>query len=128
MRREFHLPEEDEVCLDAMGIKWETIRSSGEWLLLHECAFPSGYNHRNGSVAVQIPGNYPIAQLDMAYFFPALARSDGKGLRQTQVFQQIDGKAWQRWSRHYTWVPGEHNVCTHIILIRNWLEVAVNGN
>lgn len=128
LRRQFQLPEDDEACLEGMGIKWETVRDGADWLLLREFVFPNGYNHATGSVAIQIPGNYPVAQLDMAYFFPVLERRDGKPLRQTQARQPIDGQQWQRWSRHYTWKPGEHNVCTHIILIRNWLEVALNGN
>ena len=128
MRREFNLPEEDAESLDAMGLHWETVRNSGPWLLLHDFKFPNGYNHRIGSVAIQIPGNYPMATLDMAYFFPALARTDGKPLRQANVMQPIEGKQWQRWSRHYAWVAGQHNVSTHIILVRNWLEVASREN
>lgn len=129
LRRQFQLPEDDEAGLEGgQEFQWETVRDGSDWLLLHEFRFPKGYNHRSGSVAIQIPGNYPVAQLDMAYFCPILERADGKPLRQTQVRQQIEGKQWQRWSRHYKWVPGQHNVGTHIVLIRNWLEVAVNGN
>ena len=127
MRREFALPEEDADGLDAMQLKWETIRNGQPWLLLHDFEFPKGYNHANGSVAIQIPANYPLAQLDMAYFFPHLVRVDGGPLRQANVMQPIDGKQWQRWSRHYAWVPGQHNICSHILLVRHWLIVALEG-
>ena len=126
MRREFALPEDDLEFLENLGLQWESIRDgSGQWLLLHEFPFPEGYIVDNGSVAVSITPGYPSAQLDMAYFHPALSRKDGQALRQTQVTLQIDGKQWQRWSRHYGWVPGQHNLGTHILLVKHWLLVAL---
>jgi hypothetical protein len=39
--------------------------------------------------------------------------------------QQLDGKAFQRWSRHRTgtspWKIGRDNLGTHIILVEDWL-------
>ena len=126
MRREFALPEDDLEFLENLGLQWESIRDgSGQWLLLHEFPFPEGYIVNNGSVAVSITPGYPTAQLDMAYFHPALSRKDGQALRQTQVNLQMDGKQWQRWSRHYGWVPGQHNLGTHILLVKHWLLVAL---
>jgi len=129
MRRQFSLPEDDVEVLDSLDVDWETIReSNGQWLLLHRFALPQGFNLQNGSVAIQIPGNYPVAPLDMAYFFPHLARLDGRPLRQTQARMHVDGKEWQRWSRHYSWIPGQHNVGTHIVLVRHWLEHETGKN
>ncbi len=128
MRRDFALPEDDVEGLDAMGLEWETVRNGQPWLLLHNFEFPKGYNHESGSVAIQIPANYPIAQLDMAYFFPHLSRVDGQPIRQANVLQPIIDKQWQRWSRHYGWVPGQHNICTHVVLVRHWLKAALEGN
>jgi hypothetical protein len=126
MRRDFPLPEEDEESLNALGLSWETIRDGGgQWLLLHEMEFREGFNHRKGSVAVQIPPSYPTSGLDMAYFSPHLSRLDGKPIGQTQCLQPIDGKQWQRWSRHYNWVPGVHSISTHIVLIQRWHEAAL---
>ena len=128
MRRDFALPDDDIEALDAMGLKWETVRNGQSWLLLNEFEFPKGYNHESGAVAIQIPANYPVAQLDMAYFFPHLSRLDGKPIRQANVLQPIEDKQWQRWSRHYAWVAGQHNICTHIVLVRHWLRAALEGN
>jgi hypothetical protein len=128
MRRDFPLPEDETESLNALGLKWETVRNGQLWLLLHEVDFPKGYNHESGSVAIQIPPNYPMAALDMAYFFPHLSRLDGRQIRQAQVLQPIEGKNWQRWSRHYPWIPSQHNIGTHIVLIRHWLKVALEGN
>lgn len=126
MRRQFDLPEEDVEQIGLLGVEWETLKDpNGQWLLLHGFKFPEGYNYPSGSVAIQIPASYPVAGLDMAYFYPHLQRADGKDLRQTQCLMQVDGKAWQRWSRHYGWIPGQHNLGTHIILVRHWLEHGV---
>src|SRR4051812_26109356 len=103
MRREFLLPEEDQESLDALRLPWETIREGdNQWLLLHGTPFHPRFNHRRGSVAVQIPPSYPTSGLDMAYFFPHIARVDGKPIGQTQCQQPIDGQQWQRWSRQYS--------------------------
>jgi hypothetical protein len=129
MRRQFSLPEDDVEQLDSLGIDWETIReANSQWLLLHGFVFPPGFNFPNGSVAIQIPSNYPVAPLDMAYFYPHLAKVDGRALRQTQARMRVDGKDWQRWSRHYSWIPGQHNVGTHIVLVRHWLEHETGKN
>jgi hypothetical protein len=125
MRREFDLPEDDVEQLNLLGLGWETINASNsnqQWLLLHGFPFPSGYNRVDGSVAIQIPVGYPVAGLDMAYFYPHLQRTDGQALRQTQCIMTIDGKDWQRWSRHYSWVAGQHSLSTHILLVRHWLN------
>ena len=129
MRRQFALPEDDVEVLDALTIEWETIQeSNNRWLLLHGVALPQGYNVSNGSIAIQIPGNYPVAMLDMAYFFPHLARVDGRPIQQTQARMRLDGKEWQRWSRHYPWLPGQHNVGTHILLVQHWLKHEMGKN
>ncbi len=70
-RREFLLPEEDVLHLDARGLPWETVLSQGErWLLVHGFRLPSGYNHRDVTVALHIVGGYPTAPLDMVYVNP----------------------------------------------------------
>lgn len=125
MRRSFILPEEDSAHLDNLGCKWETIvDASIQWLLIERFPFPPGLNVSEGSVAVQIPPGYATAPLDMAYFFPHLTQANGQQIRQAQVLQPIDGRQWQRWSRHYPWLPGQHNIGTHLILVTRWLEAA----
>jgi hypothetical protein len=56
--------------------------------------------------------------LDMAYFSPALTMASGRTILQTNAVEQIDGRPWQRWSRHRTpdnpWRLGEDCLETHI--------------
>ena len=124
-RREFHLPAEDEEFLREYGLPWESIIDGSAWVLVHDFPTHAGYNHLKVTAAVRIETGYPHTQLDMVYFFPALARRDGKAIGATQATQPISGKEFQRWSRHRTtqnpWKPGQDSLGTHIILIEDWL-------
>ncbi len=126
LRRQFELPEEDRAFLEEYGYWWETVIDGSYWILLH--AFSTmhiGYNHETVTAAIRIESGYPKAALDMVYFYPTLSRKDGSPIAATQATQAIDGKTFQRWSRHYTgenpWVIGEHNLGTHIWTIEGWL-------
>ena len=126
MRRDFHLPEEDRDHLNAEGLVWEAVAENGmQWFLLHTVPVPSGYNVATVTVAVQIPPGYPDTALDMAYFYPTLARADGRMIRNTESIQVIEGKSFQRWSRHRTgvnpWQPGVDCLANHLLLVRDWL-------
>lgn len=125
LRRMFHLPAEDAQFLEDYGLPWETITDGSQWVLLHDFPTGKGYNHSKVTAAIRIETGYPHAALDMVYFFPALARLDGKAIGATQAIQQIEGKPFQRWSRHRTaqnpWIIGQDNVGSHIILIEEWL-------
>lgn len=126
MRRQFILPESDREFLEARGLDWETISESGSnWLLIHDFPLPQGYNVKKSIVGLMISAGYPEAQIDMAYFFPSLARLDGKAIHAATPLQR-DGKTFQQWSRHRTaqnpWRPGEDDVSTHLALVEHWLE------
>ena len=127
MRREFKFNEEETAYLNTLSPEWETIKSDGfRWLLIYDFPIPEGYTVDKAIIAVNIPLEYPIAQLDMVYFYPAIKRIDGKEIKQTQYTKVIDGKIFQRWSRHYTpahpWNPNGDSIITHIMAIQNWLE------
>lgn len=133
MRRQFDLPEDDIEHLDARGLPWEIIPERGvQWLIIHDFPVPAGYNHRRVAVAVRITPGYPTAPLDMAYFYPALARMDGRPIGATSARQQLDGKNWQRWSRHRTrenpWRPGVDSIATHLALVEHWLRRETEGS
>lgn len=129
IRRQFRLPETDEEWLQASGLVWETIlEGNQQWLILQKFALPTGYSLSQANVGLRIPTGYPDAQIDMAYFSPALSRQDGQKLHAISSMQ-LDGKVWQRWSRHRTrqnpWVPGQDYIGTHLGLVECWLEQAL---
>lgn len=127
LHRDFDLPEEDVEHLEARGLPWETLRDGGrQWLLLHGWPVPEGYAQREVTLALMIPPSYPVAQFDMAYFKPALVRTDGQPIGATGTRMSIGGESYQRWSRHRTsqnpWRPGLDGVATHLALVEHWLE------
>lgn len=125
MRREFDLPEADREFLDARGRLWETIVNGQRWLLVGDYEVCPGYNRSQVLVALAIEPTYPDGPLDMAYFFPALSLLDGRGIK-ALTDQAIDGKTFQRWSRHRTpqnpWRPDVDCVATHLIQVGEWLR------
>ncbi len=126
MRRQFDLPEADVDHLAARGHPWETLaEGDARWLLIHGFPVPAGYNHSAVQLALRIEPAYPDTQIDMAYFFPALARTDGRAIG-ALTNQAIDGRGFQRWSRHRTgnnpWRPGEDDLSTHLVLVEDWLR------
>lgn len=126
VRKNVQLLPEDENFLDEYGHPWETIKEGHPWVLIHDFPVPKGYNCETVTVAIRLETGYPNSQLDMAYFHPALSRTDGKPIGQTNCVQSLDGKQFQRWSRHRTaknpWVPGTDNLESHVILIEDWLD------
>lgn len=126
MRRQFRLPEQDEDFLNGLELEWETITNGGmQWLIINNYPVPSGYNLEKITLAIKIETGYPRAQLDMAYFFPSLQRLDKKTINATTI-QTIDGKQFQRWSRHRTpqnpWREGVDDISTHLSLINYWFK------
>jgi Prokaryotic E2 family E/Multiubiquitin len=124
-RKSFSLPEEDTDFLNQISFPWEAyLEGSCFWLLVNEYAIPDGYNTTKATVALMIPPTYPASQIDMAYFFPQLAKKNGKPINAI-TNQTIDAKVFQRWSRHRKsgeWKPGVDCVATHLELVNNWLE------
>jgi len=126
MRRQFQLPEEDIIFLNSLELPWETIVDQGmEWVIIQNYPVCLGYIIDNVTLAVKLETGYPRTPLDMAYFFPALQRKDGKGINAISV-QPIDGKLFQRWSRHRTpqnpWREGVDDLSTHLSLVSFWFE------
>ena len=127
MRRDFDLPSFDLEFLNSTDWQWDAIRvGTANWLLVHQFAVPSGYNHECVSVALRIEPGYPDAQIDMAYFHPPLSRIDRCHIGAADSMEMIVSKSFQRWSRHRTadnpWRPGVDDVSTHLALVSNWLE------
>lgn len=124
MQRQFNLLPQDKTFLEQYGLPWETLISGSQWVLIHEFPTHEGYNWTKASIAILLTPGYPQAALDMVYVYPHLARKDGKPIRQVNVHQNVDGKNWQRWSRHRTsqnpWRSGEDSLETHIYLIEDW--------
>lgn len=125
VRRQFELPDFDLEFLNHR-LQWEAvIEERLQWVILHDHLVSGGYNHTSVSMALQLPQSYPDTEIDMGYFYPHLAPTNGKTIRQISP-HKFDGKIWQRWSRHRTaanpWRRGYDCIETHVLLIDEWLE------
>ena len=125
-RRDFALSDDDRTFLDSIGAHWEAIKEgNGLWIVVYGVSLPSGYTVTTADVAIQISAGYPTAELDMAYFHPFLALSSGRPIPRSEAVQKLDGRDWQRWSRHRTgttvWLVGVDNLETHFAYIQQWL-------
>ena len=126
-RKQFALSGSDTAFLQSLALPWETLHSANRmWVLIYGLPLPAGFQVPTANVAIEIAPGYPTSQLDMAWFDPALRRLDGQVIAQTQVFEQIDGRGWQRWSRHRigssVWKPGIDNLESHFTYIQGWLS------
>ena len=125
MRRQFTVPLEDLEWLESRGKPYELVAEGGVLrVVVDEFTIPSGYNIAQAKANVRLDPGYPDSQIDMVYFYPALARLDGHPIK-ALCEDQFDGKCWQRWSRHRTganpWRPGLDNLATHFELVTHWL-------
>jgi hypothetical protein len=124
------LPKCDIDFISSFGPKVDVIADGGlNWLIIRDFEIPEGYNVKKADAAILIPPHYPTTALDMIYFNPPLARSDGKLIR-TLSNRAIEGKTYQRWSRHRTainkWNPDIDDIESHIDLMSSCLVAEFN--
>lgn len=126
LRRDFELSEQDQQFLENYELPWETIIDGSPWVLIHGLVTPPGYDERKVTAAIRMEAGYPHSELNMVYFLPGLSRLDGRPIGCANVPQVINGKTYQRWSRHRTalnaWKPGFDSLETHVYLIEDWLD------
>lgn len=120
VRREFSLLAADAGFLNKRGLHWQTVNSDGQWLIVSDYPLPPGYDVATFTLAVLIPPSYPTAALDMFFCHPPLS-INASVPPQTEHHQAIDGRNFQRWSRHRgsasPWNPGVDNLASHFALI-----------
>ena len=123
-RQDFQLSLDDTQFLNSLNLKWEcVIEGNIKRVVIYGFKLPVGFNYTEVDLNFQITDSYPTSQIDMAYFYPAIERNDGKPIR-CITNDTFDGKIWQRWSRHRTphnpWEPGVDCIATHVAYIETW--------
>ena len=92
-RRQFELPSFDLEFLEQRRLPWETVIDGGmQWVVLHEYPLAGGYNLATASAALQVPSSYPDTQIDMVYFHPHLAPTNGKAIGGLSA-HEFDGRS-----------------------------------
>ena len=125
-RVQFPLLPNDAAFLNSLGLRWEAVKETDvRAIVIYDWALPAGYNVAGTDMHIRLTVGYPDAQIDMAYFAPALKRADGRSINGLSAVQ-FDGRQWQQWSRHRTanspWRLGEDDISTHIAYVREWLS------
>ncbi len=118
------LPPEDSEYLDGNFEERWSINSVGPGknaLLIDHFPIPEGFNCETSTLMVLIPSGYPGSALDMFYFDPPLARSDGVGIKALASESHFE-RSWQRWSRHYSWTAGEDSIVSHVEYVKRQLR------
>ena len=115
-------PEDVEYLNSNYPSQWRKITegTGKNGLVIEAFSVPSGYNETQTKLLVLIPNGYPGAALDMFYFSPPLAKSDGSSIAQLAMETHF-GENWQRWSRHYDWIAGEDSLIRHIEFV--WYQL-----
>jgi hypothetical protein len=124
VRRDFALLERDEIYLNNLCQRWETVVDvQRRWLLIHDYPVLAGYTLDKTCLALEIPLTYPGAQIDMFYTYPPLALMSGRAIDRTQVRAKILGLEFHGWSRHRNvsvpWDAAHDCVATHLALVES---------
>ncbi|MDC4974113.1 hypothetical protein OHW14_01405 [Acinetobacter baumannii] len=123
---QFEVLQKDSEYLKQVFGDFRTIIDQGRrWLIVENYELPEGYSHKQITLAFEIPSLYPQAEIDMFYTCPRIYLPNGVTPSCTEVDQIIEGKIYQRWSRHRSqvsqWNPAIDSVVTHFSLIEESL-------
>lgn len=120
---DFELPDDDIGFLEnAFKGKWNTVTIDTErGIIINNYPLPKGYSHTEVEMMILIPQDYPMAALDMFYLLPEITKTNGGTIGALNNEPHLD-RQWQRWSRHYEWQAGIHNIATHLHIVKNSLE------
>lgn len=92
-------------------------------------ALPGGLAPTRADLLLRLDPGYPDVPPDMWWFDPAVRRTDGQAIPNTQVAENHLGRNWQRWSRHLApgqWRPGVDSLQTYLALVRRDLDSAAS--
>ena len=121
------LPSDDEGFRRRDLAPRRVVEGGRRWLIFDVYPLPTGLSPQAVAMALEIPPSYPRAEIDMFYCHPAVRRDDGGTIPQTGVTEMIEGRTYQRWSRHRgvqsRWDARTDTVLTHLTLVDGALAV-----
>ena len=122
------LPEPDIAFLEHAGIPHRVFEEGGMLNVeLLEFTLPDGLNAGRANVLFRLSPSYPDTPPDMWWVIPHLTPVGGGQIPATEVIETIDGRSWQRWSRHLDpslWRSGIDGLESYVRLLRNELSSA----
>jgi len=119
------LPATDVAYLSDREIPHEMLDEGGmTCVVLPGWVLPNGYDPPTADLLLRLQTGYPDTPPDMWWFDPPVRRADGSAIPATEVMEQILGRTWQRWSRHFAagqWQSGIDGLESFLALIRHEL-------
>lgn len=107
----------DEVRQHFPQAQYEDTPQCG-YLVVPDYPVPNHWDQEAITLMVIIPNGYPLAAPDMFWVSPSLRLRDGRAAEAANQIEQHLGKAWQRFSWHYSnsnsWRPGHSSLLTHL--------------
>ena len=122
------LPDPDREFLERAGIVHRVFEEAGMLNVeLIDFPLPTGLNASHASVLLRLSPSYPDSAPDMWWIIPHLRAVTGATIPATEVIETIDGRSWQRWSRHLdptAWRSGIDGLESYVRLLRTELSQA----
>ena len=122
------LPARDARFLNEREFKWQVVPDpqGAACLLIKDFDVSSGgFTPSVIELMIRIPGQYPMAPLDMWYCDPPIrVAATGQFAQATEVMETHVGRTWQRFSRHLNgnWRPGVDSLKSFFALIQRELQ------
>jgi len=121
------LPERDREYLVNRDLTYREVTDNHKGMVLIGFPLPIGlYNLSQADILILLPPGYPDLPTDMFYLFPwvTLVQTGKNPTTADQPFQ-LEGKSWQRWSRHNNeWRIGVDGIHTSIVRMETALKEA----
>jgi len=115
------LPD-DQAFLDRVAADASVeVEANMTCVVMPQFALPPGFTLAEADLLVCLSPGYPDVAPDMWWFSPAVERADRVSIPATEVRQNIVGREWQRWSRHFNgggWLAGTDTLESYIALVR----------
>src|SRR5262249_24104631 len=125
------LPTLDQQYLDSREMQYSIELENGMiCVVFTEWPLPSGLNIARTDLLLRLPGGYPDIAPDMWWVSPDVRCADGSVIPATEVTEQVLGRTWQRWSRHFQagqWQSGIDGLESFLALIRSEFLIAAGG-
>lgn len=124
------LRDVDRNYLEARGHRFSThVEGNVTLLVIERYELPVGYTPETVDLLIQIPPDFPDAQLDMWWVYPVVTFA-GTGAQpvNTESMQAFagytpePGRVWQRFSRHPPWRAGVDELRTFLVALRLTME------
>jgi hypothetical protein len=125
------LPETDTTYLADRNLPHSISFDAGmTCIVFPQWPLPPGYDRQSADLLIRLPAGYPDVPPDMWWFNPAIRLSNGQVIQATEATEQYLGRAWQRWSRHFSngqWKSGIDGLESYIALLQRELTRSVGG-